>query len=78
LETAVGREIEWLIMTELLELPYKQEGRVSSKDVLAETILSSAQVRAAVQYITDRIGSRADDPVFRERLEEALAGSVSV
>src|SRR5215218_2202164 len=55
LETAVGREIEWLIMTELLELPYKQEGRVSSKDVLAETILSSAQVRAAVQYIADRI-----------------------
>jgi hypothetical protein len=73
LETAVGREIEWLIMTELLELPYKQEGRVSSKDALAETILSSAQVQAAVQSIADRIGSRADDPVFRERLEEALA-----
>jgi hypothetical protein len=26
LETAVGREIEWLIMTELLELPYKVSG----------------------------------------------------
>ncbi len=48
LETAVGREIEWLIMTELLELPYKQEGRVSSKDALAETILSSRRVQAAV------------------------------
>src|SRR5215203_2790348 len=32
LETAVGREIEWLIMTELLELPYQQGERVSHKD----------------------------------------------
>src|SRR3954451_3814405 len=37
LETAVGRELEWLMMTELLELPYEQGEQVSSKDVLAET-----------------------------------------
>jgi len=73
LETAVGREIEWLIMTELLKLPYKQEGRVSSKDALSETILSSRQGQAAVQNIADSNGSRVDDSVFRERLEEALA-----
>ena len=41
LETAVGRELEWLMMTELLELPCSQGERVSSKDALAETILSS-------------------------------------
>src|SRR3954465_11984984 len=48
LETAVGREIEWLIMTELLELPCEQGDRASHKDALAETILSSQPVQAAV------------------------------
>ena len=73
LETAVGRELEWLMMTELLELPCSQGERVSSKDALAETILSSPPVRAAVQQVADSIGHRADDPQFRARLEEALA-----
>jgi hypothetical protein len=73
LETAVGREIEWLIMTELLELPYQQGERASSKDALAETILSSHPVQAAVQQVADSIGQRADDPQFRTRLEETLA-----
>jgi hypothetical protein len=73
LETAVGQEIEWLIMTELLKLPYKIEGRISSRNALAEAILSSPQVQAAVLNVADRIGSSAEDPVFRKRLEEALA-----
>ena len=73
LETAVGRELEWLIMTELLELPYEQGERVSSKDALAETILSAPPIQAAVQQVADSIGRRADDPQFRARLEEALA-----
>jgi hypothetical protein len=72
LETAVGREIEWLIMTELLELPYQQGERVSHKDALAEAILSSQSVQAAVQEVANSIGQRADDPQFRARLEEAL------
>ena len=32
LETAVGREIEWLILTELLELPFRQGYRMARKD----------------------------------------------
>ncbi len=39
LDTAVGREIEWLILTELLELPFRQGYRIARKDALAETIL---------------------------------------
>jgi Family of unknown function (DUF6635) len=35
LETAVGRETEWLILTELLELPFRQGYRISRKDALA-------------------------------------------
>ncbi len=48
LETAVGREIEWLIMTELLELPYRQVGRLAQKDALAELILATPQIRSAL------------------------------
>src|SRR4051794_26387646 len=73
LETAVGREIEWLIMTELLELPYQQGERVSHKDGLAEGILSCAPVQAALQAVANSIGQRAHDPNFRTQLEEALA-----
>jgi hypothetical protein len=73
LETAVGRKIEWLIMTELLELPYQQGEHVLHKDALTEIILSAQPVQDAVQEVADSIGSRADDPQFRTRLEEALA-----
>src|SRR3712207_2947344 len=39
-ETEVGNEIEWLIITDLLELPFRQGERVSLKDALADTIMS--------------------------------------
>src|SRR5262249_59390868 len=34
LETAVGREIEWLILTELLELPFRQGHRIAREEAL--------------------------------------------
>ncbi len=40
-ETEVGNEIEWLIITDLLEIPYRQGERVSLEDALADTIMSS-------------------------------------
>jgi hypothetical protein len=71
LDTALGREIEWLIVTELLELPLQQRGRVSRKDALAEFILASPRVQMALGDALKTIGSRANDPAFRERLEQA-------
>ena len=73
LETAVGREIEWLIVTELLELPLRQGERESRRDALAETILSTPELRNAVTETLEAIGRRGDDPEFRQRLEEAMA-----
>lgn len=73
LDTALGREIEWLIVTELLELPYRQQDRLAQKDALAETILASPQVQAIVNTAMRGIGRRAADPAFRERLEQATA-----
>src|SRR6476659_806085 len=60
-------------MTELLELPYQQGELVSHKDALAETVLSSPPVQAAVQTVADSIGERAHDSEFQTQLEEALA-----
>ncbi len=73
LETAVGREIEWLIMTELLELPYRQAGRLAQKDALAEFILATPQIRTALSEAMKRIARHAGDPQFREQLERATS-----
>ena len=71
-DTAVGQEIEWLIMTDLLELPFRQGKRASRRDALAEEILSAPELRDALSETLEAIGRRGDDPAFRQRLEEAM------
>ena len=73
LDTAVGREIEWLIMTELLELPHRQGDRTCQRDALAEAILSSPRLEIVLSETFDAIGRRADDPELRKQLEQAMA-----
>ena len=72
-DTAVGHEIEWLIITELLELPFRQGERESRKDALSETVLSAPELQEMLNETLQAIGHRGDDPVFRQRLEEAMA-----
>jgi hypothetical protein len=66
LETAIAREIEWLVATELLEIPCLRRDRVSYRDALAETIL--ADERAAVLLVAPA----GSDPEFRRRLAAAV------
>jgi hypothetical protein len=73
LDTAVGREIEWLVMTELLELPYRQGDRICYRDALAEAILSSPHLETVLSETSDAIGRRGDDPALRKQLEQAMA-----
>ena len=72
LETAVAREIVWLVNTELLELPFAQPGRVSTRDALAESILATPEVDALMRGALAEIGRRGDDPEFRARLAHAM------
>ncbi|MBW4021585.1 MAG: hypothetical protein HIU92_00365 [Proteobacteria bacterium] len=72
LETAVSREIEWLIHTELLELPIAQKRRESRRDALSEAIMEGPAVTEAVQAALRDIGRHGDDPAFRERLRHAM------
>ncbi len=73
LRTDVARQTEWLILTELLELPCRQRGRQSDRDALAETILSDPRVTETAAMLLAPVGARGDDPAFRARLTEAMA-----
>ena len=72
LKTAVARQIEWLIHTELLELPYSQPGRDSTRDALSEAILVQPTLQDAMQAALTKIGPHSHDPAFRERLGQAM------
>jgi hypothetical protein len=68
LATDVGREIEWLLRTELFELPYQDGERIATRDALAETILADPAIALP---LAAALCQQANDPAFRTRLEEA-------
>ena len=68
-ETAVARQVTWLIHTELLELPYRQHGRAYDHDALAASILATPEVTAAFA----ELARRSYDPAFALRLQHAVA-----
>lgn len=72
LKTAVAREIEWLIQTELLELPYRQGKRAATRDALGETILGEPDLAAPLAELLGAVGRRAEEPDFARRLTLAL------
>lgn len=75
-KTDVAEELEWLIHTDLLEVPYVQRGnrqiRSSERDVLAEQIydhpLMTQALSAAVSNVVDAAGPRN-----RDQLESLLS-----
>ena len=63
LSTALHKELHWLLYTELLELPYAQEGRASHRDALLEHILADPRIAALCdEYVTQlhRVAERSD------------------
>jgi hypothetical protein len=70
--TAVSRELEWLVATELLEVPFRQGERVATRDALAEAILADPALAATIRQALESVGRRGDDPDFRDRLTRAL------
>lgn len=72
LSTDVAREIEWLVLTELLELPCRQPGRESRRDALTETILDDPRLADLAEQQLFTIGRHADQPALRARLIETM------
>jgi hypothetical protein len=72
MDTAVGQEIQWRIITDLLELPCKIGERSSDKDALQETILAMPQIQNALRLTLSELARHGNEPGFRDKLEEAM------
>ncbi|WP_339805401.1 DUF6635 family protein [uncultured Marinobacter sp.] len=73
LETDMDRQISWLIVTELLELPYQQGQKVSDKDALMTEILKDSELRSLLNEVLEAFSVPAKSPEFREKLDAKLA-----
>ena len=77
LTTDVAREVEWRLFSEFLELPYLQDYRGGQRrverDALADAILSDPELSAVMRAMLQGLGRRADDPVFRDWLGDAMS-----
>lgn len=77
-QTDVGRELEWRLYTELLELPYAQGGkagkaRSSQRDSLAETVLDDPGVAALLAPVVESLAAHGGNEDYRERLTGLIA-----
>ncbi len=73
LSTSVADRVEWLVCTDLLELPCQAGDRVSTRDALAETILTDPRVITALRAMLTSLGLKDDDPLRPQALERTLA-----
>lgn len=68
-KTDVAEELEWLVHTDLLEVPFAQRHRQSERDVLAEAIYShplmTQALSVAVTNVVDAAGPRNRDQLER-------------
>ena len=71
-KTDVEREIEWLIYSELLELPFEQGERRYTRDALLETILVHPAITELLLPELLRLDELAHHQNFRRRLEDYL------
>lgn len=71
-QTAVGRELAWRLHADLLQLPFRDDGRVTTRDALAEEILSDPRVAEAVVPALEALAAHGNDPALRSRLEAAI------
>lgn len=72
LPTAVAREIDWLMWTELLELPHRAGDRLSERDALAEILLAEPEIARAMAAAKELAARHRDDPVFNARLTDSM------
>jgi hypothetical protein len=71
--TRVQQEIEWLVRTELFELPYEQADRKSEQDALLSAIMAQPELSQMVVGYLEQINQLSDKPEFQARLTQQLA-----
>ena len=69
LSSGIAEELEWLINTDLLEIPFAQRGRATEHDALAAEIFShplmTGALETAVNSVVDASGPRNRDELER-------------
>ena len=70
--TDVERELEWLVQTELLELPYESDGRASDKNELLAHILKQKPLIGLLEEALRPLGNLNEDPVLAAKLKRKL------
>ena len=71
-ETRVQKEINWIIFSELLELPFIQGERKSTKDALLTEIFNQPEISSLFISELSDIHSKLNHPKFRTALEKNL------
>lgn len=69
-ETAVQRELTWLVYTELLEVPFRDGRRESANDAFLEAILNQPEMTAFCRPYVAHVRERHDDPELRASLAQ--------
>ena len=73
LETDMDKEISWLLVTELLELPHQDGSRRSDKDALMEEVMKDPDLRRLLDEELECLVHLKDNPGFRAELDRNLA-----
>jgi hypothetical protein len=71
-DTRVQKEIKWLIYADLLEIPFEQEGRQSTRDALLAEIINQREISDLFSNELSKIYTRSKNPRFRPALENNL------
>ena len=66
----VALEVEWLVATELLEIPCRRRDRAAYRDAIAEAILADSRAAERLGAQLNSLGDR--DPEFRDRVLSAI------
>jgi len=73
METAVARELQWLVHTELLQLPTRQGARASTRDALTEAVFADRRIGTVSRLALEAIARHTNAPEYRRNLERKLA-----
>ncbi len=71
--TDMDRQISWLVVTELLQLPYEYRGNVSEKDALMEEIVKDPGLQRLLTQRLDAVETSLKGADFQQRLQLKLA-----
>lgn len=73
LETDMDRQIKWLVITELLELPYADRNRATDNDALMKEIVEDPELRTLIHEGVKAVGEKHSTAGFKEEFGRKLA-----